>query len=112
MVNSGSAWETLARIKRGAYAATNKLLTVRSTGTPTVTRLLACTLQHEWNVRAPHSRIEDGIMELRWVSLIALWTILSGPVIGPSASPSPARAKTIAAAKSAISPSHATAPRR
>lgn len=45
-------------------------------------------------------------MEFRWVSIIALWTLLSGPIFStPSSPPRPRERPTVSAAQH--TPSHA-----
>src|SRR5262245_61172267 len=50
--------------------------------------------------RGAGSHKELPAMEFRWVAIIALWTILSGPVFAPPA-PSRARGMTAASARKA-----------
>jgi len=46
-------------------------------------------------------------MDFRWVALTALWTIIAGPLFGPSVRPTPATPSAAASVKQVA----ATAPR-
>ncbi|HXG12222.1 MAG TPA: hypothetical protein VNK04_20880 [Gemmataceae bacterium] len=51
-------------------------------------------------------RLAQGLatMQLRWVIAIALWTILSGPIFGPSPSPTAPEGPRAAASKPPSAP--------